>query len=139
MVDNISREYRSEIMSRIKAQNTKPEMIVRRLLHAAGYRYRLHVRDLAGKPDLVFPIRRKVIFINGCFWHRHRDCAMARVPKSRIAFWTKKLEGNASRDRKNIQDLQDLGWKVLTVWECEIREISTLMPRIVAFLEDRDQ
>lgn len=137
MVDTISPKYRSEIMSRVRAKNTKPEMVVRRLLHAAGYRYRLHARDLPGKPDLVFPARRKVIFINGCFWHRHRDCALARLPKSRIEFWTDKLERNRERDERNVEALRDQGWEVLTVWECEIRDPTTLMPRVVAFLERR--
>jgi DNA mismatch endonuclease (patch repair protein) len=137
LVDTISSEHRSEIMSRVRAKDTKPEMVVRRMMHAAGYRYRLHVRDLPGKPDLVFPARRKVIFVNGCFWHRHRDCALARMPKSRTAFWTDKLERNRERDERNIEALRELGWDVLTVWECEIRDPATLMPRVVAFLEER--
>ena len=86
MVDTISPEYRSEIMSRVRTKDTTPEMVVRRMLHAAGYRYRPHTRDLPGKPDIVLPARRKVVFINGCFWHRHRDCALARLPKSRTEF-----------------------------------------------------
>jgi DNA mismatch endonuclease (patch repair protein) len=137
LVDTISREYRSEIMSRVKAKNTKPEMVVRRMLHAAGYRYRLHARDLPGKPDLVFPGRRKVVFINGCFWHRHRDCAHARLPKSRTEFWTDKLERNRERDERNVEALREQGWDVLTVWECEVRDLAAIMPRVVAFLEQR--
>jgi DNA mismatch endonuclease (patch repair protein) len=136
LVDTISPEYRSEIMSRVRAKDTKPEMLVRRLVHAAGYRYRLHVRDLPGKPDLVFPARRKVVFINGCFWHRHRDCALARLPKSRTEFWTEKLERNRARDERNVAALRDLGWDVLTVWECEIRDPAGLMRRVEAFLEE---
>lgn len=124
-------------MSRVRAKDTTPEMVVRRMLHAAGYRYRLHTRDLPGKPDIVFPARRKVVFINGCFWHRHRDCALARLPKSRIEFWTEKLERNRERDERNAEALQALGWDVLTVWECEIRNPAALMPRVVAFLERR--
>ena len=135
MVDTISLAYRSEIMSRVRAKDTKPEMVVRRMLHAAGYRYRLHAHDLPGKPDLVFPARRKVVFINGCFWHRHRGCALARLPKSRIEFWTEKLERNRERDERNVAALRELGWEVLTVWECEVRNPATLMPRVVAFLE----
>ena len=135
MVDTISPEYRSEIMGRVRAKDTKPEMVVRRMLHAAGYRYRLHARDLPGKPDLVFPARRKVVFINGCFWHRHRDCALARLPKSRTEFWTNKLERNRERDEKNVAALREQGWEVLTVWECEVRDLATVMPRVVAFLK----
>lgn len=137
MVDTISPEYRSEIMSRVRAKDTKPEMVVRRMLHAAGYRYRLHARDLPGKPDLVFPGRRKVVFINGCFWHRHRGCALARLPKSRTEFWTEKLERNRERDERNVEALREQGWEVLTVWECEVRDPATLMPRVVAFLEQQ--
>jgi DNA mismatch endonuclease (patch repair protein) len=137
LVDTISREYRSEIMSRVGAKDTKPEMVVRRMLHAAGYRYRLHAKDLPGKPDLVFPARRKVVFINGCFWHRHRGCAHARLPKSRTEFWTEKLERNRERDERNVEALRELGWEVLTVWECEVRDPATLMPRVVAFLEQQ--
>lgn len=124
-------------MSRVRAKDTKPEMVVRRTLHAAGYRYRLHVRDLPGKPDLVFSSRRKIVFVNGCFWHRHQDCALARLPKSRTEFWNDKLERNRERDDNNVKALRDLGWEVLTVWECEIRNLSDLMPRVVAFLEEK--
>lgn len=124
-------------MSRVRAKDTKPEMTVRRMLHAAGYRYRLHARDLPGRPDLVFPARRKVVFINGCFWHRHRDCALARLPKSRTEFWTEKLERNRERDERNVEALRGLGWDVLTVWECEVSDPVALMPRVVAFLERR--
>jgi DNA mismatch endonuclease (patch repair protein) len=136
VVDTISSEFRSEIMSRVRGKDTKPEMLVRRMVHAAGYRYRLHVRELPGKPDLVFPARRKVVFINGCFWHRHCGCALARLPKSRTEFWTEKLERNKARDERNVAALQDLGWGVLTVWECEIRDPAALMGRLKAFLDD---
>lgn len=122
-------------MSRVRAKNTRPEMVVRRMLHAAGYRYRLHASDLPGKPDLVFASRRKVVFVNGCFWHRHRDCALARLPKSRTEFWTEKLERNRERDERNVAALRQQGWEVLTVWECEVRDPAVLMPRVVAFLE----
>jgi DNA mismatch endonuclease (patch repair protein) len=136
LVDTVSPAYRSEIMSRVRGKDTKPEMLVRRMVHGAGYRYRLHVRNLPGKPDLVFPARRKVVFINGCFWHRHRDCLLARLPKSRTEFWTEKLERNRARDERNVTALRELGWRVLTVWECEIRDPAALMRRIEAFLED---
>lgn len=123
-------------MSRVRGKDTKPEMLVRRLVHAAGYRYRLHVRNLPGKPDLVFSARRKVVFINGCFWHRHRNCALARLPKSRTEFWTEKLERNKARDDRNVAALRDLGWDVLTVWECEIRDPAAVMRRLEAFLDN---
>lgn len=135
MVDSVSAVRRSEIMARVKGRHTSPEMSVRRMLHAAGYRYRLHARKLAGRPDLVFAARRKVIFVNGCFWHRHRDCSLARLPKSRVEFWTQKLEGNRARDERNIEALEDLGWQVLTVWECELRDPEALMERMRTFLD----
>ena len=123
-------------MSRIRSANTKPEWIVRRLLHRLGYRYRLHQTDLPGRPDLVFRARRKVIFVNGCFWHRHDDptCKLARMPKSRLAFWQQKLEANRQRDRVNQLALERSGWKVMVVWECELRKPDTLRERIVEFL-----
>ena len=111
-------------MSRIRAKNTKPEMYVRRLVHGMGYRYRLHRRDLPGTPDLVFPGRKKVIFMHGCFWHLHEDpdCKLARIPKTNTGFWKPKLEGNRARDRVNQARLRELGWEVLVVWECQTRE-----------------
>ncbi|MFJ3461566.1 very short patch repair endonuclease [Achromobacter spanius] len=135
MTDSLSREARSQRMSLIKGKNTKPEMIVRRLLHGAGYRYRLHDKKLAGKPDLVFASRRKIIFINGCFWHRHCDCALARMPKSNQAFWTDKLASNKARDEDNWAKLVEQGWAVLVVWECELRDMDTLIARIRLFLD----
>jgi len=124
-------------MSRIRGKDTKPEMVVRKLTHALGYRYRLHRRDLPGCPDLVFPGRLKVIFVHGCFWHRHR-CRYGRVrPKTRKAFWKAKLEGNRERDRRNRQALRKLGWDVLVVWECQMRRPEILVDRLVSFLEGR--
>ncbi|HAP26694.1 MAG TPA: very short patch repair endonuclease [Achromobacter sp.] len=135
MTDSLSREARSQRMSLIKGKNTKPEMIVRRLVHAAGYRYRLHDKKLAGKPDLVFVSRRKIIFINGCFWHRHCDCALARMPKSNQAFWTDKLASNKARDEDNWAKLVEQGWAVLVIWECELGDMDTLIARIRSFLD----
>lgn len=120
MVDSVTPERRSAMMSRIRSKNTGPEMLVRRLLHKAGYRYRLHVTTLPGKPDLVFIGRKKVIFIHGCFWHLHEGCTNGRIPKSRVEFWTEKLTRNRARDSKNLAELELAGWDVLTIWECEL-------------------
>ncbi len=122
-------------MSRIRRQDTKPEMIVRRLLHSRGYRYRLHCGELPGRPDLVFPGRRKVIFVHGCFWHRHENCALARMPKSRLEFWQPKLEDNRDRDRRKLGELEALGWTALVVWECELRDPARLVTKMEDFLD----
>lgn len=115
---------RSAQMARIKGRDTKPEMRVRRALHAAGLRYRLHAKDLPGKPDIILPSRRIAIFVHGCFWHRHPDpsCKLARMPKSRIDFWQEKLEANRARDGRNEAALRAAGWDVRVIWECEISE-----------------
>jgi DNA mismatch endonuclease (patch repair protein) len=134
MVDTISQAQRSEVMSRVRGKNTRPEVIVRKLVFAAGYRYRLHVKALPGSPDLVFPSRKKVIFVHGCFWHGHSNCRLSRTPKSRIEFWTAKLNGNKERDSRNVEALADNGWEYLVLWECELRERSTLQARIQDFL-----
>lgn len=135
MVDSVSPARRSEIMGRVPSRDTVPEMLVRRLTHALGYRYRLHGKDLPGKPDLVFRSRRKVIFVHGCFWHRHPGCALARLPKSREDFWLPKLEANRQRDLKNENALQVKGWTVLTIWECELGDIDKLKNKIKEFLD----
>lgn len=123
-------------MRQVRGKNTKPEMVVRRMVHGMGFRYRLHRRDLPGIPDLVFPSRKKVIFIHGCFWHRHPDpaCKLARLPKSRLDFWLPKLEGNKKRDGRNQRALLDRGWQILVVWECEIGDKEQLANTISAFL-----
>ena len=112
-------------------------MLIRSLVHRMGYRFRLHRKDLPGKPDLVFPSRRKAIFVHGCFWHWHPDpnCKHARMPKSRPEFWRPKLEGNRRRDRENRQNLSELGWEVLEIWECEIADLEKIGARIQAFLD----
>lgn len=138
-MDSLSPTARSERMSRVRGKNTGPELAVRRLVHALGYRFRLHRRDLPGTPDLVFPGRRKVVFVHGCFWHRHPDpaCKLARMPKSRQEFWGPKLEGNRARDLAKAAALTGLGWEVLTVWECELRDLASLRNKIGTFLGPR--
>ena len=125
-------------MKRIRSTDTKPEMRVRRLVHNMGYRYRLHARDLPGRPDLVFRSRRRVIFVHGCFWHRHEGCSSNRMPKSpeRLGYWRDKLNGNAQRDRQNHLKLRQDGWEVLVVWECETKDsLDHMLRRIRTFLE----
>lgn len=126
---------RSKVMARVRSKHTRPELMVRRLTHAMGYRYRLHGNDLPGRPDLVFRSAKKVIFVNGCFWHRHNACALARLPKSRVEFWLPKLEKNRVRDIRNRRALARRGWKVLTVWECQLKDIERLRTRIERFLD----
>ncbi|MBN3803193.1 DNA mismatch endonuclease Vsr [Paraburkholderia sp. Ac-20336] len=135
MVDTLTPAARSKRMSLIRGKNTGPEMTVRRLIYAAGYRYRLHGMKLPGRPDLVFSRRRKVIFVHGCFWHRHEGCRLARLPKSRLEFWGEKLEGNRQRDMRNLEALRALGWATMVVWECELADEKALIERIRAFLE----
>lgn len=123
-------------MRRIKSKGMKPEMLVRRLVHGMGYRYRLHVPDLPGKPDLVFPSRHKVIFVHGCFWHLHKDpkCPDRREPKSNQDYWKPKLARNRQRDAAHKAALESAGWSVLTVWECETRDPAALVASVRAFL-----
>jgi DNA mismatch endonuclease (patch repair protein) len=134
-MDTLSRSERSERMAQIRGRDTKPELLVRRLVHRCGFRYRLHRRTLPGKPDLVFASRKKVIFVHGCFWHRHPGCALARLPKSRIEFWVPKLTENRKRDLRNIRSLSRLGWKTHVVWECELHDTSRLEQKIRRFLD----
>ncbi|WP_092129826.1 very short patch repair endonuclease [Polaromonas sp. YR568] len=121
MTDVVSPQTRSAMMSGIKGKNTKPELIIRKALFAAGYRFRLHRKDLPGRPDIVLPKRRIAIFVHGCFWHLHQNCSLSKLPATRADFWKKKLEGNVYRDEQAIYALQKMGWRVLTVWECFIR------------------
>ena len=134
-MDNVSRQKRSEIMSRVRSKDTAPEMLVRRLVFSMGYRYRLHAKDLPGKPDLVFRRKRKVIFVHGCFWHHHKGCALARIPKSRREFWIPKLETNRERDQRNKRELLLAGWKVQTIWECQLGGTGRLRKTIERFLD----
>lgn len=134
--DMFSRERRSEIMSRIRGSNTKPERLVRSLLHRLGYRFRLHRRDLPGRPDIVLPGRRTVVLVHGCWWHLHQGCPAGRLPTGNRAFWQAKLEGNRRRDRSTIAKLRRLGWKVVVLWECEIeRDLNNVGRKAVAVIE----
>jgi len=121
MADVHSKEIRSYNMSRINSKNTKPEMLVRRFLHANGFRYRLHVKDLPGKPDIVLPKYKTAIFIQGCFWHGHDQCRYYVVPKTRTDWWLNKINGNKSKDLVNIDLVKNAGWQVLEIWECELK------------------
>jgi len=121
-------------MSRVRRADTKPEMVVRRLVHGMGYRYRLHDGRLPGQPDLVFKSRRKAIFVHGCFWHQHR-CKRYRMPKTRLDFWGPKLKGNVERDRRARTLLKKAGWNILVVWECELKGADALRARLRTFLE----
>ncbi len=137
-MDTVSPEERSRIMSHVKGRDTTPEKRVRSLLHSMGYRFRLQRADLPGKPDIVLPKFKTVIFVNGCFWHRHPGCKRATLPKSNAEFWRQKLEKNVARDRRNIQTLKDLGWYVLIIWECELKDTMTLQARLSDFFENHD-
>lgn len=135
-MDKISKERRSQNMRAIRSGGTVPEMTVRRMVHAMGHRYRLHARDLPGKPDLVFRPRRKAIFVHGCFWHQHDDpaCLDGRKPRSNTGYWDAKLARNVTRDRENQAKLRAAGWDVLVIWDCETRDTGALRARLEAFL-----
>lgn len=133
-MDIVDRETRSRMMSRIRDRDTKPELAVRRLAHRMGYRFRLHRRDLTGSPDLVFPGRRKVIFVHGCYWHRHPGCRFAYSPKSNVDFWNEKFSSNVARDTTVISQLESEGWDSLVIWECEVIDAEKLAARLLAHL-----
>ncbi|MGE3109710.1 MAG: very short patch repair endonuclease [Phycisphaerales bacterium] len=136
MTDRLTEAQRSHNMSRIRSKDTRPEMVVRRLVHAMGFRYRLHARSLPGKPDLVFPAKHKAILVHGCFWHRHRCKEGRRSPQSRVEYWGPKIARNVDRDRRNRRRLRALGWSVLVVWECETlpSRLQGLSERVKRFL-----
>lgn len=137
-MDKLTPERRSKNMSAIRSKGMKPEMAVRKLIHSLGYRYRLHRKDLPGKPDLVFGPRKKAIFVHGCFWHQHPDpnCNDGRMPKSRLEYWVPKLERNQARDKASLEALAQQGWDYLVIWECETKDLSQLESRILHFLEN---
>jgi DNA mismatch endonuclease (patch repair protein) len=134
MTDRLDSERRSALMKSVPTRNTSVELMVRVILSKAGYRYRLHRKDLPGTPDVVFPGRRKVLFINGCFWHSHQNCPKGRPPKSRRDFWNAKLSRNKDRDAENLRALAEMGWSALTVWQCELKDIPTLEAALFRFL-----
>lgn len=131
----MSKLSRSEVMSRIRSKNTKPELAVRRLLHSLGFRFRLHRRDLPGKPDLVLPRYRLAVFVQGCFWHQHPGCLLASTPKTRREYWGPKLAGNVRRDEEVHAALVSLGWRVAVIWECDARRPERLKMRIAELVE----
>lgn len=133
-MDRLSKEHRSWNMSKIRGKNTLPEKAVRSLLHQLGYRFRIHRQDLPGSPDIVLPRFRAIIFVHGCFWHRHPGCKYAYTPKSRIDFWLRKFDDNIRRDKQSLQSLRRLGWRVLVVWECQTIDQKTLAKRLNRFL-----
>ncbi len=122
MTDKVSKERRSEIMSSVRGKDTKPELIVRHFLFSEGFRYRLHDKKLPGKPDLKLPKYKTVVFINGCFWHGHTNCKIYVMPKTNKEFWQEKIDKNIARDEKNIAELNNLGWNVIVLWECELKK-----------------
>lgn len=134
--DPLTPSERSERMSRIRNTDTKPEMIVRRLVHGMGYRYRLHARDLPGKPDLVFRLRKRIIFVHGCFWHQH-GCRQYRQPLTKRSFWEPKLTRNKERDAKVQRELRRQGWGTMVIWECQVKKEAILRNRIKRFLEKK--
>lgn len=134
-MDKLSPERRSANMARIRSRDTSPELVLRKLIHGLGYRFRLHRKDLPGKPDLVFPSRRKVIFMHGCFWHQHPECREGRVPGSRPEYWVPKLRRNQERDAASQSELALRGWRHLVIWECEIgHDLAPLLKKIARFL-----
>ena len=134
MADRISKEQRSWNMSRIRGRNTRPEKIVRSMLHRMGFRFRLNRKDLPGKPDIVLPRHKTVIFVHGCFWHRHPKCKYSYTPKSRLEFWIPKFNKNIEADKKAVKGLEKLGWNVIVFWECELAETENLEKRISVLL-----
>ena len=133
-MDRLSREARSRLMSRVRSQDTDPEMRVRRVAHAMGLRFRLHRRDLPGCPDMVLPRHRLCVFVHGCFWHRHPGCPKATTPKSRVAFWRAKFERNVARDAEVARSLRAAGWRVAVIWECRTRDNAYVRRRLVSAL-----
>lgn len=134
-MDKLTKERRSQNMAAIRSKGMKPEMAVRSLVHRMGYRFRLHRKDLPGVPDLVFPSLKRVILVHGCFWHQHPGCREGRLPKSRQEYWTPKLHRNVERDDLNARLLREAGWKVLTIWECEIKGGAAVKRKISRFMK----
>lgn len=138
MADLLGPEGRSQLMKKVKQRDTAPEILVRSLLHRLGFRFFLHRKDLPGRPDLVFPRRKLAVFVHGCFWHGH-DCRRGRLPKTRPEFWAPKIESNRARDRRKEKELIELGWRVVTVWQCELDDMAALTERLMAALSVNDK
>lgn len=136
-MDRIDKKRRSWNMGRIKGRDTAPEVQVRSILHRAGYRFRLHRKDLPGRPDIVLSKHQTVVFVHGCFWHRHRGCPNCSTPKSNAEFWEAKFSGNIKRDKQNIAKLEKSGWHVIVVWECELRDLEHLEKRLLTFFDQQ--
>ncbi len=134
MADIVSRSKRKEMMSSVKQRHTKPEIAVRKLLHRLGYRFRLHNKKLPGTPDIVLPKYKTVVFVHGCFWHQHEGCRKARRPTSNVEFWNEKLDKNIERDIRKEAELKNSGWKVLTIWDCELKDEDLLIEKVKNFL-----
>lgn len=137
-MDRVPPVIRSKIMAAVKTSDTGPELLIRKSLHRLGFRYALHRRDLPGKPDLVFPSRKKIIFVHGCLWHGH-SCSKGKPPKSRISYWLPKIDTNRRRDSKAVRKLRRSGWSVMTVWQCETRDIEKIVGKIARFLRTDQQ
>ncbi len=139
MADIFTKEKRSEIMARIQGKNTRPEIAIRSFLHRQGYRFRLHKKDLPGKPDIILPKYKTIIFVHGCYWHRHSSCKRGRsIPSTNKDFWLKKFRMTISRDKKNQRELHKLGWKVITFWECEVSENKKLNKKLKQTFRSND-
>ncbi|MBI2424059.1 MAG: DNA mismatch endonuclease Vsr [Candidatus Hydrogenedentes bacterium] len=136
LADRLSPDRRSWLMSRVRSKDTLPELIVRRMVHAMGYRYRLHAPDLPGKPDLTFRRLKKIIFVHGCFWHRHSRCAGASVPKNNAEFWQEKFRRNVARDKRTLRLLKSQGWDVLVLWQCQTKNYQNLKLLLEGFLDE---
>lgn len=134
MADKLTPERRSDNMRRVKGRDTKPEILVRSLVHRMGFRFRLHRSDLPGRPDLAFSSRKAVIFVHGCFWHQHKGCNRATLPQTNTAFWVAKLSKNAKRDEKQLRELRAGGWRTLVIWECETKDVPRLSAKLKRFL-----
>ena len=136
MTDVFSKEKRSWIMSRVRGRDTKPEIVVRSFVHRMGFRFRIHRRDLPGNPDIVLPRHGKVIFVHGCFWHGHKRCQRSKRPTTNKGFWNKKLDENIERDKRFQRKLRLMGWKVLVLWQCEVRKPEKMLRKLERFLHD---
>ena len=137
-MDRLTPEERSANMRAIKGKDTKPEVLVRSMLHRAGYRFRKNVKELPGTPDIVLPKYKTVIFVHGCFWHRHKGCKQATTPKSNVDFWSEKFERNVANDKKHARQLRRLGWHVITVWECQLKKPDRVIQRVEKLLATKN-